>query len=101
MPQENLPSSVFRTAGLPSFDNLFKQIVVLKYFWSSAYRHKNTKPVPLRHVPRYLKPRVRIHYGKATRRYYVPAILNELLDDVFSLTTRKTLRVAVQALENI
>lgn len=91
--------SVFKASGLPSFDILFKQIVVLKYFWRTDYRTPNVKLIPLRHIPRYMTPRVRTHYGMAARPYYVPAIFNEVPDELFSSTTRKHLRAAMLALE--
>lgn len=59
------------------------------------------KRVPLRQIRSYVAPRVRTHYGKTIRVYYIPSVFNELPDDVFALTSRKRLKAAVQALQHL
>lgn len=93
--------SVFLSSGLPSFDIVFKQITVLRYFWNSDFRFHNVKPIPLRKVSRYIVPAVRTHFGMSMRSYYIPCIFNEMPDNVFNLNTRRQLRDAIAELEQL
>lgn len=91
--------SVFNSSGLPSFGVLFKQILALKYFCCTNNQTPSVEPIQPRHRPCYMTPSVRTHYGRAAREYYIPAIFNELPDEMVSLSTRKQRRAIILAIE--
>lgn len=84
--------SIFQYLGLPSFQKLFVNSVILRHFWMDDFKKTFMSSRVLRDCPRYVVPRSYTRYGQATRDIYVPKIFNSLPDDIFTLTSKKQLK---------
>lgn len=88
--------NVFNVLGCPTFSSLFKQTVVLKYYWNNLYMIPRTSDRSLRAAARFVTPRVFTNYGKSARYFYVPNVFNDLPDSAFGITTKQKLRTALK-----
>lgn len=86
--------------GLPFFNSLLVQTIVLKYFWSDNFKIPHVTCRSLRHVERFEVPFVETKYGKRVRNFYVPSLFNNLPDNVYAVDSLKRLKQALQCISN-
>lgn len=55
--------------------------IMCKNYFSPIFKNLNVKSRCLRHLEKYIVPRVYTNYGKRTRAFYVPANFNNLNDN--------------------
>lgn len=82
--------------GILKVREMFRFSVVLRHYFASDFRVAAHKEVTLRKTERYVKPRVFTNYGKKTRKYYVPAVFNDLSDDICNIVKRRTLVIQIR-----
>lgn len=85
-------ANIFRELGLPNFHSLLVETVVIKHFWTSAFKQKNTSTRELRKHVRYMVPRSSTKYGAARRCAYVPDMFNKLPNEIFNATSKSMLK---------
>lgn len=86
-------NNLFSLLQLPSFDALFFQTVVVKHFWDSDFLFPLVPVRPLRHHDTYTTPKSYTRFGRSTRKYYVPNIFNSLPTEVYSLSSKRALKL--------
>lgn len=89
-------ASLFSALQLPSFQALFMETVVLRYYWSDAFKTINKSDRSLRHVLRFQIPRCRTRYGDSMRRSYVPRVFNSLPVSCLNLESKVALKSALR-----
>lgn len=89
---------LFRALELPTFSSLLTRTVVLKYYWSDAYKTPWSNVRSLRTIQRFAVPRVHTNHGKKLRSFYVPDTFNKLPDNIFGLDSRGKLKRSLNEL---
>lgn len=89
-------SDIFKVSGHLNFCSLFKQTVVLNYYWRDSFKISRRTDRSLRSPARFFTPRVYTNYGKNVRSYYVPHIFNDLPDSVFECSSKGHLKRCLQ-----
>lgn len=70
--------NLFHYLQLPNFETLFKETVILKYYWDDSFKTVCVPSYSLRQSNRFLVPDARTRYGRCVREFYVPRTFNEL-----------------------
>lgn len=91
---ETIPpnNNLFSFLQLPSFDALFFQTVVIKHFWNSDFLFPLIPVRPLRHHNKFTTPWCYTRFGRYTRKYYVPNVFNSLPTELYSISSKRTLK---------
>lgn len=86
-------TDLFSFLQLPSFDALFFQTVVTKHFWESDFLFPFVPIRQLRHHDKFITPKCYTRFGRYTRQYYVPNIFNSLPTELYSLSSKRALKL--------
>lgn len=85
--------TLFSALHLPSFDALFLQTVISTHFWGSDFLVHHVPARPLRYHSQFEIPRCFTRFGRFVRKYYVPASFNSLPRDIFSVQSKRSLKL--------
>lgn len=90
--------NLFNDLSLPTFKSLFLETVVLRHYWDNTFKTPNTVCRALRDVRPYQTPRIKTHFGKCVRLYYVSHIFNNLPSVLLDVSSRGALKRRLKTL---